>query len=32
MNLLMPDVGKIVYFALGTFLGAKLLTKIKSAV
>lgn len=29
MNTLMPDLGKIVYFALGTFLGGKLLAKIR---
>lgn len=29
MNLLMPDLGKIVYFALGTFLGGKLLSKLR---
>jgi hypothetical protein len=29
MNLLMPDVGKIIYFALGTFFGGKLLSKIR---
>lgn len=29
MNLLMPDVGKILYFALGTFLGQKLLSKVR---
>lgn len=30
MNYLMPDIGKGLYFILGTFLGAKLLGKIKS--
>lgn len=29
MNLLMPDLGKIVYLALGTLFGSKLLAKIK---
>lgn len=29
MNLLMPDVGKLVYFALGTFLGGRLLAKLR---
>lgn len=29
MNVLMPDLGKVVYFALGTFLGGKLLSKLR---
>lgn len=28
MNLLMPDLGKVVYFAIGAFFGGKLLSKI----
>lgn len=29
MGILMPDLGKLVYLAIGTFLGQKLLSKIK---
>lgn len=29
MNIIMPDLGKVVYFALGTFLGGKLLSKLR---
>lgn len=29
MNLLMPDVGKLLYLAIGTFFGGKLLSKIR---
>lgn len=32
MNLLMPNLGKAIYFALGTLLGGKLLTAVKSKV
>jgi ABC-type branched-subunit amino acid transport system permease subunit len=28
MNTLMPDLGKVVYFAIGAFFGGKLLSKI----
>lgn len=29
MNILMPDLGKLVYLALGTLFGGKLLAKLK---
>jgi hypothetical protein len=29
MGTLMPDLGKVVYFALGTLLGGKLLAKLR---
>lgn len=29
MNLLMPDLGKILYLAIGTFFGGKLLAKVR---
>jgi hypothetical protein len=29
MNLVMPDLGKVLWFVAGTFLGGKLLAKIK---
>ena len=29
MNLVMPDLGKILYFVAGTFLGGKLLSKLR---
>lgn len=32
MNMLRPDLAKVVYFALGTLLGGKLLAAVKSKV
>lgn len=29
MGILMPDLGKVLYFVIGTFLGQKLLSKVK---
>jgi hypothetical protein len=29
MNLVMPDLGKVLWFVAGTFLGGKLLSKLR---